>query len=72
VHRTGCSLSRLVVTRDDRGQNAINLPEMFGPGAAAGISFSYYPQQYRDWDRDRATMAHQCSLDGGVMVVHEF
>ena len=23
-------------------------------------------------DKDRATMAHQCSFDGGVMVVREF
>ncbi len=23
-------------------------------------------------DRDRATMAHQCSFDGGVMLVREF
>jgi hypothetical protein len=49
VHRIGYSLSRLVVTRHDRGQNTINLPEILGTGAAAGISSAYYLQQYRNW-----------------------
>ena len=49
VHRTGYSVSRLVVTRDDRGQNTINLPEILGTGAVAGISSAYCPQQYRNW-----------------------
>jgi hypothetical protein len=68
VHRTGCSLSRLVVTRDDRGQNAINLPEMLGTGAAAGISSAYYPQQYRNWTETAQRWLINAAFDGGVMV----
>ena len=72
VHRTGYSLSRLVVTRDDRGQNTINLPEILGTGAAAGISSAYYPQQYRNWTETGQRWLINAAFDGGVMVVREF
>jgi hypothetical protein len=72
VHRTGYSLSRLVVTRDDRGQHAINLPEIVGTGAAAGISSAYYPQQYRNWTETGQRWLINAAFDGGVMVVREF
>jgi hypothetical protein len=72
VHRTGYSLSRLVVTRDDRGQNTINLPEIVGTGAAAGISSAYYPQQYRNWTETGQRWLINAAFDGGVMVVREF
>ena len=72
MHRTGYSLSRLVVTRDDRGQNTINLPEIVGTGAAAGISSAYYPQQYRNWTETGQRWLINAAFDGGVMVVREF
>jgi len=72
VHRAGYSLSRLVVTRDDRGQNTINLPEIVGTGAAAGISSAYYPQQYRNWTETGQRWLINAAFDGGVMVVREF
>jgi hypothetical protein len=72
VHRTEYSLSRLVVTRDDRGQNTINLPEILGTGAAAGISSAYYPQQYRNWTETGQRWLTNAAFDGGVMVVREF
>lgn len=72
VHRTGYALSRLVVTRDDRGQNTVNLPEIIGTGAAAGISSSYYPHQYNDWTETGQRWVFNAALDGGIMVVREF
>jgi hypothetical protein len=60
--------SSFVVTRDDRGQYTINLPEILRTGATVGVSSAYYPQL----GRDRATMAYPCSVDGGVMVVRKF
>jgi hypothetical protein len=72
VHRTGYALSRLVVTRSDRGQNVVNLPEMIGTGAAAGISSSYYPHQYNTWTETGQRWAFNAALDGGIMVVREF
>ena len=38
------------------------------------ISMQKIETAQRNWalDRDRTTMAHQCSFDGGVMVVREF
>jgi hypothetical protein len=41
--------SRLVVTRDDRGQHAINLPEILRTGAKVGVYSAYDPQLYRNW-----------------------
>jgi hypothetical protein len=64
--------SRLVVTRDDRGQNTINLPEILGTGAAAGISSAYYPQQYRNRTETGQRWLINAAFDGGVMVVREF
>jgi len=72
VHRTGYALSRLVVTRNDRGQNTVNLPEIIGTGAAAGISSSYYPRQYNNWTETGQRWVFNAALDGGVMVVREF
>jgi hypothetical protein len=72
VHRTGYALSRLVVTRNDRGENTVNLPEIVGTGAAAGISTSYYPQRYNNWTETGQRWVSNAALDGGVMVVREF
>ena len=72
VHRTGYALSRLVVTRNDSGRNTVNLPEIIGTGAAAGISSSYYPHQYNNWTETGQRWAFNAALDGGIMVVREF
>ncbi len=41
--RTGYSLSRVFITRNDAGHNTFNFSEIVGAGAAAGISNAYYP-----------------------------
>jgi len=64
--------SRLVVTRDDRGQHAINLPEILRTGAIVGVSYAYYPQQYRNWIETGQRRLLNATFDGGVMVVREF
>ena len=72
LRRTGYSVSRLVVTRDDDSHNTINLPEILGTGAAAGISSAYYPQQYRNWTETGQRWAVNAAFDGGMMAVREF
>jgi hypothetical protein len=37
------SLSRIVVTKTDKGNNSFNFAEVFGNGAASAIGLSYYP-----------------------------
>ena len=71
-HRSGYALSRLVVTRSDAGQNTVNLPEIIGTGAAAGIANSYYPHRYNNWTETGQRWAFNAALDGGLMVVREF
>ena len=71
-HRTGYALSRLAVTRNDRGQNTVNLPEIVGTGAAAGISSSYYPHQYNTWTETGQRWGFNAAVDGAIMVVREF
>jgi len=70
--RTGYALSRLAVTRTDRGGSAINFSEIVGNGAAAGISGLYYPAQYRTWTKTGQRWEEQLALDGVFNVVKEF
>jgi hypothetical protein len=45
--RTGYSLSRALVTRNDAGKGAFNTSEVVGAGAAAGLTNLYYPSRVR-------------------------
>ena len=71
-HRTGYALSRLAAARNDRGHNTVNLPEIVGTGAAAGISSSYYPHQYNTWTETGQRWGFNAAVDGAIMVVREF
>ena len=54
----------LVVTRDGRGQHAINLPEILCIGATVGVSSANYPQQYRNWsETGERWLIHAASLE---------
>jgi len=41
--RSGYAISRVFITRTDAGKSSVNLSEIVGAGAAAGISNAYYP-----------------------------
>jgi hypothetical protein len=70
--RTGYSISRLLVTRTDRGGLSPNFSEIVGNGAAAGISGFYYPGPERTWTKTGQRWATQVGLDGFSDLVKEF
>ena len=43
VHRTLYAITRPLITRTDCGHNTVNAALLLGYGAAAGISYAYYP-----------------------------
>jgi hypothetical protein len=62
LKRTGYALSRAVITRDDAGKEVFNAGEVFGAGAAAGMSNLYYPSAERTF----GNTADQWGLDVGI------
>jgi hypothetical protein len=70
--RTGYALSRVVVTRNDAGNEVFNTSEVIGAGAAGGISTTYYPTR----ERSIGNFGSQWGLDVGIdalsFVVKEF
>ena len=60
--RTGYAMSRSVVTRTDAGNETFNISEVFGAGAAAGLSNLYYPASQRGF----SNTAQQWGLDVGI------
>jgi len=51
IKRTAYALSRVIITRTDRGTETFNASEIIGSGGAAGISSAYYPSQYCTWTK---------------------
>ena len=70
--RTGYSFSRIFITRTDAGNATVNVSEIVGAGAAAGISDLYYPSQERDWTKTGQRWLTSVSLDGGTFIFKEF
>jgi hypothetical protein len=70
--RTGYSITRLLVTRNDHGGPVPNVSEIVGNGAAAGISGLYYPAQERTWTKTGQRWVTQVGLDGFSNLVKEF
>lgn len=70
--RTGYAVSRLFVTRTDSGHRTINISEIVGNGAGAGISDFYYPSKERTWTKTGQKWVTQIALDGFFNVVKEF
>jgi hypothetical protein len=70
--RTGYAVSRLLVTRSDSGHRTINLSEIVGNGAGAGISDLYYPSRERAWTKTGQKWVTQIALDGVFNIVKEF
>jgi hypothetical protein len=70
--RTGYSLSRAVVTRNDAGNNTFNISEVVGAGAAAGVSNLYYPSGERTFNNTASRWGLNVGIDAATFWVHEF
>ncbi len=72
LKRTGYALSRVVITRNDAGNNTFNSSEVIGAGAAAGISNLYYPSRERTFSNTASKWAINVGVDGAAFVLKEF
>jgi len=70
--RTGYSLSRAVVTRNDAGHDTFNISEIVGAGAAAGVSNLYYPSGQRTFNNTASRWGLNVGIDAATFWVHEF
>jgi hypothetical protein len=70
--RLAYSFSRIAITRTDSGHEAFNASEIFGAGAAAGISGLYYPSTERTFTKTYQRLITSVAIDGGTFVFKEF
>jgi hypothetical protein len=70
--RLGYSLSRAAITRKDNGHETFNASEIFGAGAAAGISSLYYPSQERTFSNTYQLWLTSIAIDAGSNLFKEF
>jgi hypothetical protein len=70
--RTSYAVTRLLITRTNSGKSTMNLSEIVGAGAAAGIGNTYYPAQYNPWVKTYQRWGTQVGLDGVFNVLKEF
>jgi hypothetical protein len=70
--RTGYALSRAVVTRSNSGSAVFNSSEIFGAGAAAGISNLYYPSASRSIGNTASEWVEDIGIDAGCFWFREF
>jgi hypothetical protein len=66
------ALSRVVITRTDRGTNRFNFSEIVGNGLAAGISNLYYPATERSAGETGEKFALQMVSDSAFNILLEF
>jgi hypothetical protein len=70
--RTGYSLSRVVITRNDAGHNTFNTSEIVGAGMASGISNLYYPSPERTFSNTADKWGLNIGIDAATFVFKEF
>lgn len=70
--RTGYAVSRLLITRTDSGHRTMNISEIAGNAAGAGISDAYYPSAERTWTKTSQKWLTQIALDGAFNILKEF
>ncbi len=70
--RTGYALSRAVITRNDAGKEVFNSSEVFGAGAAAGLSNLYYPSAERTFGNTADQWGLDVGIDAATFVFKEF
>jgi hypothetical protein len=61
-----------VVTRTDAGRETFKSSDVFGAGAAAGISNLYYPKAERTVGNTMTNWAVDVGIDAGTFVFKEF
>jgi len=66
------SVSRLAICRDNHANETINLSEMVGAGASAGVSNLYYPSAYTSWTKTGQKWLTQIGIDGLGNIAKEF
>ena len=72
LNRTAYALGRLAIVRTDSGGSSVNLSEIVGNGAGAGVATLYYPRGTRTWTKTGQRWLTQISMDGISNVVKEF
>ena len=72
VKRSIYAATRIAITRKDDGEPTVNVSEIVGAGAAAGISSAYYPGQYYTWTKTGQRWLTNLILDGATLYVKEF
>jgi hypothetical protein len=72
VKRAGYAVTRLFITRTNTGRNTLNLSELVGSGAAAGIGNAYYPAESNPWVKTYQRWGTQVGLDGVFNLLKEF
>jgi hypothetical protein len=70
--RTGYAVSRLFVTKTNAGGRTVNLSELVGAGAAAGIGNWYYPAEHNPLVKTYQRWGTEVGLDGIFNVFKEF
>jgi len=72
IKRTGYALSRAVITRSNSGSEVFNMSEVFGSGAASGISNLYYPSASRSLGNTGAEWGEDVGIDALSFWFKEF
>jgi hypothetical protein len=72
LKRTEYAVSRALITRSDTGSKVINLSEIVGSGAAAGLSNAYYPAQERSFANTSTQWGLDIGIDAAAFVAKEF
>lgn len=72
LKRTGYSLSRIVVTRSDAGNETFNFSEVVGTGASAALSNAYYPGSQRTVSQTGQNWALDLGVDAATFMFREF
>jgi len=66
------AVSRVVVTRSDKGKPTANISEILGRGSAAAISVFYYPSNYQTFSEVAQRWGTYIGADAGFFVLKEF
>jgi hypothetical protein len=72
LRRTEYALTRAVITRSDSGSKVINLSEIVGSGASAGLSNAYYPAQERSFANTGTQWGLDIGIDAAAFFAKEF
>jgi hypothetical protein len=72
IKRTEYSLSRALITRNDKGKEVFNAGEVIGAGAAAGLSNLYYPSPERTFGNTAGKWGQSIGIDAATFMFKEF